>query len=70
MSGILTSIQSLLDEPNPDSPANAEAAKLFEENKIEYERRVMASVEQSWIDVDAQLEADETDAGGAGEPSS
>lgn len=33
--GILASIQSLLDEPNPNSPANAEAAKLYTENKME-----------------------------------
>eukprot|EP00730_Choanoeca_flexa_P020158 TRINITY_DN9856_c0_g1_i1.p3 TRINITY_DN9856_c0_g1~~TRINITY_DN9856_c0_g1_i1.p3 ORF type:complete len:165 (+),score=35.33 TRINITY_DN9856_c0_g1_i1:73-567(+) len=47
---ILTSIQSLLDEPNPNSPANNEAAKLFSENKVEYERRVHQCVETSWID--------------------
>ena len=35
VAGILTSIQSLLDEPNPNSPANAEAAQLFQENKTE-----------------------------------
>ena len=33
--GILASIQSLLDEPNPNSPANSEAAKLYTENKME-----------------------------------
>ena len=27
--------QSLLNEPNPKSPANSEAAKLFTENKVE-----------------------------------
>ncbi|EDQ88931.1 uncharacterized protein MONBRDRAFT_37169 [Monosiga brevicollis MX1] len=90
---ILTSIQSLLDEPNPDSPANNEAAKwvtplhatwnvllatlarvggepslcpvilmlahtpiapsffrLFVDDKMEYERRVLKCVEASWID--------------------
>ena len=26
---ILTSIRSLLNDPNPNSPANSEAAKLF-----------------------------------------
>lgn len=46
---ILTSIQSLLTDPNPNSPANVEAAKLFTENRREYERRVMQIVEESWV---------------------
>ena len=50
---ILTSIQSLLPDPNPDSPANAEAAKLFVDNKREYYRRVSSSVEASWAYVEA-----------------
>ncbi|VDP92495.1 unnamed protein product [Echinostoma caproni] len=45
---ILTSLQSLLGDPNPNSPANASAAELFEEDKREYERRVREIVEQSW----------------------
>ena len=51
---ILTSIQSLLPDPNPASPANAEAAKLFVDNKKEYYKRVLASVEASWTHVDTQ----------------
>lgn len=43
--------QSLLDEPNPNSPANSQAAQLYQENKREYEKRVTAIVEQSWVDV-------------------
>uniref|UniRef100_A0A8C1JC49 Ubiquitin-conjugating enzyme E2B (RAD6 homolog) n=1 Tax=Cyprinus carpio TaxID=7962 RepID=A0A8C1JC49_CYPCA len=50
VSSILTSIQSLLDEPNPNSPANSQAAQLYQENKREYEKRVSAIVEQSWLD--------------------
>ncbi len=42
--------QSLLDEPNPNSPANSQAAQLYQENKREYEKRVSAIVEQSWVD--------------------
>lgn len=42
--------QSLLDEPNPNSPANSQAAQLYQENKREYEKRVTAIVEQSWVD--------------------
>ena len=48
VAAILTSIQSMLDEPNPNSPANAEAAKLYKENRREYEKRVEATVQQSW----------------------
>lgn len=44
-------VQSLLDEPNPNSPANSQAAQLYQENKREYEKRVTAIVEQSWVDV-------------------
>lgn len=45
---VLTSIQSLLTDPNPDSPANAEAAKLFVENISEYHAKVKECVENSW----------------------
>ncbi|PKA66069.1 Ubiquitin-conjugating enzyme E2 2 [Apostasia shenzhenica] len=48
VAAILTSIQSLLCDPNPNSPANSEAARLFSENKREYNRRVRSVVEQSW----------------------
>merc|ERR1711983_165441 len=52
VSAILTSIQSLLSDPNPNSPANSMAAQLFKENRREYEKRVKACVEQSWVDCD------------------
>ncbi|KAF9954461.1 Ubiquitin-conjugating enzyme E2 2, partial [Modicella reniformis] len=48
VAAILTSIQSLLHDPNPNSPANAEAANLYRENKKEYTRRVREIVEASW----------------------
>ncbi|CEM11636.1 unnamed protein product [Vitrella brassicaformis CCMP3155] len=48
VSAILTSIQSLLSDPNPNSPANVEAAQLFSENRREYNRRVAKCVEGSW----------------------
>ena len=48
ISAILTSIRSLLSDPNPDSPANAEAARLFIENKREYNKKVQETVELSW----------------------
>lgn len=47
VSSILTSIQSLLDEPNPNSPANNIAAQLYQENRREYEKRVTSIVEES-----------------------
>lgn len=50
VSAILTSIQSLLSDPNPNSPANSMAAQLYKENRREYEKRVKACVEQSFID--------------------
>jgi ubiquitin-conjugating enzyme E2 A len=48
VSAVLTSIQSLLCDPNPNSPANSEAAKLFQDSKEEYHRRVRLCVEDSW----------------------
>merc|ERR1712137_651143 len=48
IAAILTSIQSLLCDPNPNSPANSEAARLYSENKREYYRRVKECVERSW----------------------
>ena len=48
VSAVLTSIQSLLCDPNPNSPANSEAAKLFSENRGEYDKRVRTCVEESW----------------------
>jgi ubiquitin-conjugating enzyme E2 A len=45
---VLTSIQSLLTDPNPDSPANAEAARLYTDNIQEYYKRVKECVENSW----------------------
>jgi ubiquitin-conjugating enzyme E2 A len=50
VAAILTSVQSLLHDPNPNSPANAEAAQLYRENMKEYIRRVKATVEESWLD--------------------
>ena len=37
---IILSIQSILDEPNPEEFLNENAAKLFKENKSEYEKTV------------------------------
>lgn len=56
VSAILTSIQSLLDEPNPNSPANSLAAQLYLENRREYEKKVHSIVEQSWTAHDGDVE--------------
>jgi ubiquitin-conjugating enzyme E2 A len=64
ISAILTSIQSLLADPNPASPANSEAARLFTENKREYHKRVAAIVEKSWeaYEGEGDLSAEDVDA--------
>ncbi|CAK0783760.1 Ubiquitin-conjugating enzyme E2 2 [Coccomyxa viridis] len=53
---LLTSIQSLLSDPNPSSPANADAARLYSEDRREYNRRVREVVESSWLDSSAAAE--------------
>ena len=50
VSAILTSIQSLLCDPNPNSPANSEAARLYSECKREYTKKVQEVVERSWTE--------------------
>lgn len=45
ISSILTSIQSLLCDPNTKSPANNEAAEMFQKNYKEYVQRVKEVVE-------------------------
>ena len=58
VAAILTSIQSLLHDPNPNSPANAEAAQLYRENMKEYVRRVKTTVEESWLDPEEKAAID------------
>jgi hypothetical protein len=47
VSSVLTSIQSLLTDPNCGSPANPEAAELFMQDKKAYNRRVRRLTEES-----------------------
>jgi len=47
VASILTSIQSLLTDPNPNSPANQEAAKLLVDNPKEYRKRVRRVAQRS-----------------------
>ncbi len=45
VSSILASVQSLLCDPNTDSPANADAAKLWTTDKKAYNKRVRRCTE-------------------------
>jgi ubiquitin-conjugating enzyme E2 A len=45
---IVTSIQTLLIAPNPNSPANHNAAALYTDAIPEYRRRVRNCVEATW----------------------
>jgi ubiquitin-conjugating enzyme E2 G2 len=38
---------SLLAEPNDESPANLDAAKMWRDNRKEYEKRVRAMAQES-----------------------
>ncbi|KAI9802329.1 MAG: Ubiquitin-conjugating enzyme E2 7 [Piccolia ochrophora] len=44
---ILISVMSMLAEPNDESPANVEAAKMWRERRGEYERTVREGVRRS-----------------------
>lgn len=44
---ILLGIQELLNEPNPESPAQAEAYNLFKKDKAAYERKIKNIVKEN-----------------------
>ncbi|VWU48327.1 ubiquitin-conjugating enzyme, putative [Hepatocystis sp. ex Piliocolobus tephrosceles] len=48
ITSLLTSIQSLLNDPNTSSPANPEAARIFTSDMHLYNKRVLMCVEDSW----------------------
>lgn len=50
VASILTSVQSLLNDPNISSPANVEAANLYKDHRSQYIQRVKETVEESWED--------------------
>ncbi|KAL6121715.1 hypothetical protein NUSPORA_01324 [Nucleospora cyclopteri] len=52
VTAILLSVQSLLNDPNINSPANMEAAEMYEKNKEEYKKKVREIVESSWNDIE------------------
>jgi len=44
---ILLSVMSMIAEPNTESPANVDAAKMWRENKLEFKKRANLSVRKS-----------------------
>lgn len=44
---LLLGIQDLLNEPNPESPAQADAYNLFRKDRAEYEKRVKRVVREN-----------------------
>ena len=52
VSSILVSIQSLLLDPNPQSPANAEASQLYVRDRNAYDLRVKKVVDESWESIE------------------
>ena len=48
-----------MDEPNPNSPANFLAAQLYQENRREYEKRVAAIVEQTFLNLPDEKDGEE-----------
>ena len=52
VSTLLVSIRSLLTDPNPASPANSEAAMLYQNHRRDYERRVREYIDQQLMEDD------------------
>ena len=61
VSSILTSVQSLLNDPNISSPANVEAGNLYKVHRSQYVKRVRETVENSWNDEDEDEDEDDED---------
>lgn len=57
--------KSLLDDPNPNSGANVLAAKMYLENRQEYEKRVRQMVELSWSNLAENKSLNEKRIGGS-----
>ncbi|OAO17207.1 ubiquitin-conjugating enzyme E2 [Blastocystis sp. ATCC 50177/Nand II] len=55
VSAVLLSIQSLLTDPNPLSPANYEAARLYTENRTEYNRRVKQVIAENASQLEKEM---------------
>ena len=48
---VLVSVTSMLVDPNLDSPANVDAAKLFKENRKEYDKKLRYLARKSIGDI-------------------
>ncbi|UJR28509.1 hypothetical protein I4U23_009747 [Adineta vaga] len=59
VSTLLVSIRSLLTDPNPASPANSEAAMLYQNHRRDYERRVREYIDQQLMEDDENDENDD-----------
>ncbi|CAF1349567.1 unnamed protein product [Adineta ricciae] len=60
VSTLLVSIRSLLTDPNPASPANSEAAMLYQNHRRDYERRVRECIDQQLME-DDENDGNDTD---------
>lgn len=47
MEKILISVMSMIAEPNDESPANVDAARMWREHRPEFEKRVRQEVRRS-----------------------
>ena len=47
MEKILISVMSMIAEPNDESPANVDAARMWRERRPDFEKRVRADVRRS-----------------------
>ena len=52
VSSVLVSIQNLLTDPNPQSPANGEAANLYVRDRNGFDMRVAKIAEDSWDQIE------------------
>ncbi|CAF1334675.1 unnamed protein product [Adineta steineri] len=59
VSTLLVSIRSLLTDPNPASPANSEAAMLYQNHRRDYERRVREYIDQQIMEDDDNDESED-----------
>ena len=47
MEAVIVSVNSMLVDPNLDSPANVDAAKLYKENRDEYNKKLRILADKS-----------------------
>lgn len=48
---VIVGIQELLNDPNPNSPAQGDANNLFTTNKTEYEKRIRKQAQENLPEV-------------------